>query len=183
MIKYLTILLIVLSSCVKKDSSEFWIFKIKEGKHRSTNKVKTINRDNVHFELLLTNSCEYETIDPVNQWDVNKIFGFSDGGGHQKNSARIGWRYVNNELQLMAYTHYNEDFYFKKICVVNTGVYYDCKINCLPDQYEFIVDGDTVYMDRYWIYSNRRYLLWPYFGGDEVAPHDIEIRVKLLDQI
>ena len=91
MIKYLTILLIVLSSCVKKDSSEFWIFKIKEGKHRSTNKVKTINRDNVHFELLLSNSCEYETIDPVNQWDVNKIFGFSKVRyrGLQKNESRL----------------------------------------------------------------------------------------------
>ena len=179
-IKYLLPLLLI-TTCVKKDSEGFWIFKIKEGKHRSVNKVKTINRDNIHFELLLTNSCKYETRNPMNQWDVNKIFGFSDGDGHQRNSARIGWRFVNNEIQLMAYTHYNGDFYFKKICVVNPDTYYDCRINCLHDRYEFIVDSDTVYMDRYWIYSNRRYLLWPYFGGDEVAPHDVTIRVKLLD--
>ena len=180
MIKYLIPLLLMVS-CVKKDSNDFWIFKIKEGKHRSTNKVKTINRDNIHFELLLTESCKYEALNPMNQWDVNKIFCFSDGGGHKRNSARIGWRFVNNEIQLMGYTHYNGDFYFKKICVVNPDVYYDCRINCLHDRYEFIVHSDTVYMDRYLIYSNRRYLLWPYFGGDEVAPHDVTIRVKLLD--
>ena len=81
----------------------------------------------------------------------------------------------------MTYSHYNGDFNFKKICVANTGVHYECRINCLIDKYEFIVHNDTTYMDRYWIYSNRRYLLWPYFGGDEVAPHDITIKVKLLD--
>lgn len=179
--KFFILLILILTTCVKKNADDFWVFKIKEGKHRSTTKVKTINRDNIHFELVLTESCKYETLNPVNQWDVNKIFGFSDGGGHMENSARIGWRWVNNEIQLMAYTHYNGDFNFKKICVANTGVHYECRINCLIDKYEFIVHNDTTYMDRYWIYSNRRYLLWPYFGGDEVAPHDITIKVKLLD--
>ena len=153
---YFIFLLTLFSGCVKKDSEGLWIFKIKKGNHRSVNKIKTINRDNIHFELLMTNSCKYETLNPMNQWDVNKIFGFSDGGGHKKNSARIGWRFVNNQIQLMGYTHYNGDFYFKKIRVVNPGNYYDCRINCLNDSYEFIVESDTIYMDRYWIYSNRR---------------------------
>ena len=179
--KFILLFLIIFSSCTKKDINNFWIFKIKEGKHRSTTKVKTTKKDNVHFEILLTESCKYQTLNFDNQWDVNKIFGFSDGDGHKNNSARIGWRYVKNELKLMAYTRYNGDFYFKNICVVEPGVYYECRINCLPDKYEFIVHNDTVYMDRYWIYSNRRYFLWPYFGGDEVAPHDITIKVKLLD--
>jgi len=180
MIKWVIPLLLI-TSCVKKDSDRFWIFKIPKGKHHSTNKIKTINRDCIDFELLLTSSCKYQTINPVNQWDVNKIFGFSDGDGHQRNSARIGWRWVDNEIQLMAYTHYNGDFYFKKICVAEPGTYYSCRINCLPSSYQFIVEQDTVLMDRYWIYNNLRYLLWPYFGGDETAPHPIEIRVKLLD--
>ena len=179
--KFILLFLIIFSSCTKKDINNFWILKIKEGKHRSTTKVKTTKKDNVHFEILLTESCKYQTLNFDNQWDVNKIFGFSDGDGHKNNSARIGWRYVKNELKLMAYTRYNGDFYFKNICVVEPGVYYECRINCLPDKYEFIVHNDTVYMDRYWIYSNRRYFLWPYFGGDEVAPHDITIKVKLLD--
>jgi len=25
----------------------------------------------------------------------------------------------------------------------------------------------------------RRYFLWPYFGGNCVAPHDIKIKIKL----
>ena len=178
---FILLFLIIFYSCTKKDLNDFWIYKIKEGKHKSTSKVKTTKKDNVHFEILLTESCKYQTLNPVNQWDVNKIFGFSDGGGHKNNSARVGWRYVENELKLMAYTRYNGDFYFENIRVVEPGVYYECRINCLPDKYEFIVHHDTVYMDRYWIYSNRRYFLWPYFGGDEVAPHDITIKVKLLD--
>lgn len=181
MVKYFISLLITLTTCVKKNGSGFWVFKIREGAHRSVVKVKTIKRDNIRFEIVLTESCKYETINPENQLDVNKLFGFSDGGGHMKNSARMGWRFVNDELELMAYTHYNGKFDFKKICNVNPNVHYECKINCLPDKYEFIVGDNTVYMDRYWLYSGKRYLLWPYFGGDEVAPHDITIKVKLLD--
>lgn len=26
----------------------------------------------------------------------------------------------------------------------------------------------------------NKYILWPYFGGDETAPHDIKIRLKRL---
>ena len=47
------------------------------------------------------------------------------------------------------------------------------------DSYLFIVDGISVIMDR----SNKcnrgvYYMLYPYFGGDEKAPHEIDITIS-----
>lgn len=36
-------------------------------------------------------------------------------------------------------------------------------------------------MDRYKDNNKRKYLLYPYFGGDEVAPRDITIKSKILN--
>jgi len=33
-------------------------------------------------------------------------------------------------------------------------------------------------MTRWNNVSGSRYYLWPYFGGDETAPHDITIKIK-----
>ncbi len=53
-IKYLIPLLLMVS-CVKKDSNDFWIFKIKEGKHKSTNKVNNapVSSTDVHNYIIL----------------------------------------------------------------------------------------------------------------------------------
>ena len=35
-----------------------------------------------------------------------------------------------------------------------------------------------VYVDRNCPVEDKRYMLYPYFGGDETAPHDIKIQIK-----
>ena len=172
----LTILLI---SCTKKDKNGFWVFKIKKDNHRSTNQVNFFCKDELNFDLILTESCKYQTKEYENQYDVNKLFGISDEGGHMKNSARFGWRYLNDNLELMVFVHNNGSFYFEKICDIQPNIIYNCQINLLSDKYEFIVGSNKIYMDRYKPNVNCKYLLYPYFGGNETAPHDIIIKIKL----
>jgi hypothetical protein len=47
--------------------------------------------------------------------------------------------------------------------------------------YTITIDGDTTMVrrrpDGFWG-TIRRYYLYPYFGGNEFAPHDITIKIK-----
>ena len=177
--KYFILLLlnILIISCNKKDSDGYSIFTIKSGDHKSSSSLEYTNRNQFNFKVTFDSSCIYKTSDPINQWDVNKLIGVSDGGLHQKNSARFGWRWVDNKLELMAYTHYNGNFYFDKVTDLEIGKEYDC-ILIMADDYTFICNGQTTHIKRWRNDKSNNYYLWPYFGGDETAPHDIKIKLK-----
>lgn len=170
--------LIFLFGCLKKDESGFYIFKIKKGDHRSTTRYQRVSTNSLNFTIILTESCKYQSNSPDNQLDINKVFGMSDGGNHMNNSARIGWRYYNNKLELHAYTHYNGNFDFKKICDVDADKEYNCQISYMDGYYNFVVNSVSVTMPRFENSDKKKYLLYPYFGGDETAPQDITIKVK-----
>jgi len=172
------LLIFLFTSCLKKDGNGYYVFKIKKGQHRSVTRVEYVKTNILSFTFILTESCKYESKDPINQYDVNKLYGMSDGGSHTNNSARIGWRYLNNKLEIMAYTHFNGEFQFDKICDVEPNIEYSCQISFLSDKYQFNVNNNIVYLPRYKNSNNKNYLLYPYFGGDEVAPHDIQIKIK-----
>jgi hypothetical protein len=42
---------------------------------------------------------------PENQYDINKLWGFSEGINNQYNSARIGWSWNNDALRLYGYVY------------------------------------------------------------------------------
>lgn len=175
--KYLILIFIILTSCLKKDDNDFYIFKIKKGSHKSAYSLKYTDKNVITFNVKFDSSSIYETIDPINQYDVNKLFGISDGKSHIKNSARFGWRYVNNKLELMAYTHFEGIFHFEKICNIEPNKEYTCQLS-LEDTYVFRIDTFEVKMPRFRNESAKNYYLYPYFGGDETAPHDITIKIK-----
>lgn len=173
----LLFLSIIIISCNKKDSDGYSIFTIKSGDHKSSASLEYTNKKKFNFKVTFDSSCIYKTSDPINQWDVNKLIGVSDGGLHQKNSARFGWRWVDGKLELLAFTHYNGDFFFEKITELEIGKEYDCVLT-IGDKYTFISNGSIVTMDRYKNNNRRNYYLWPYFGGDEASPQDITIKIK-----
>lgn len=176
-IKLFLLTICTLLSCNKKDSNGYTNFTIKKGNHKSTAALNFTNKQTLNFIVEFDNSAIYTTIDPVNQYDVNKLIGVSDGGLHQKNSARFGWRWVDNKLELMAYTHYQGNFYFEKITNLELNKEYNCTL-ILDENYTFICNGQTIIMKRWKNTKSNNYYLWPYFGGDETAPHDIKIKVK-----
>jgi hypothetical protein len=177
--KYLLFILLSLFilSCNKKNSDGWSEFVIESGDHKSSSTLEYTRKKQFTFGVLFDSSAIYKTVDPVNQWDVNKLIGVSDGGLHQKNSARFGWRWLNNKLELIAYTHLNGNFYFEKITDLEIGKVYDCYL-FMGDDYTFICNGEVVHMTRWRNDFSNNYYLWPYFGGDETAPHDIKINVR-----
>jgi hypothetical protein len=178
---YILIISFLLLGCNKRDDSGWSVFRIDSGDHSSSNSLEWTRKDIVTFDVVFDSTAIYTTVDPINQYDVNKLFGVSDGGLHVRNSARFGWRWLNGKLELMAFTHLNGLFHFEKVCDLEIGKQYTCSVS-LGDDYTFTcIDGSNpviVHMERWHNVSGSRYYLWPYFGGDETAPHDITIKIK-----
>lgn len=135
---------------------------------------------NMKFSVRFDSSAIYRCLDPVNQLDINKLYGFSDNNSdHHSFSARFGWRWSNNALRLFGYTYNNSIRDSKELGVITIGSVNECAIKVTPHNYVFTLNGMVDSMARQ---SSTLlaigYKLYPYFGGDEVSPHDINIWIK-----
>jgi hypothetical protein len=182
---FFIILIILLISCKKEIDNLIghrWIkYTIEEGEHSSTVQIAPFHGTQIKFKVIFNETAKYTSVDPINQWDVNKLFGFSDcNSQHHENSARVGWRWLNDKLELLAYVYVNGVETNEKICDVNFDEEIYCEIVDMGEHYKFIVNDSTVTMNRGC--SNKgglfRYYLFFYFGGDEKAPHDITVKIK-----
>ena len=81
-----------LTSC-RKITSNPKTFTIKKGHHRSTYALN-YSKDTVFgWNIMFDSSAIYKTVDSVNQYDINKLIGWSDcGDNHMENSIRFGAR-------------------------------------------------------------------------------------------
>lgn len=145
------------------------------------NPLSFTSKNKLTFNAVFDSSCIYSTVDPKNQNDINKLYGFSDCGTHHLiNSARVGWRWSNDSLRLFAFVHNDGNMLFKEITTAQIGSVINCVISCSTDQYTFTVNGKTAQLPRHCSGRYTRYRLFPYFGGDEVAPHRIRIKITEL---
>lgn len=167
----------------KKDAEGFTIYTIEKGNHASNVSLPvSINKTSFKFKVKFDSSAIYQTADTANQADINKLYGFIEDslGNPHVNSARVGWRWYKNQLQLLAYVYNNSVIENETIIqAVELNKETTCEINLLNSMYEFRVDTSNVYVRRYSksaTFAGNK--LYPYFGGDEVAPHKILIYIK-----
>lgn len=141
---------------------------------------KPVNTAEMKFSVKFDNSAMYKNVVTDNQLDINKLYGFSDNNQeHHINSARIGWRWYNNQLQLFAYVYNNSVQSNKFIASVPLNQEINCTIKAEGNVYIFTASGVQVTMPRASTTATAvGYQLYPYFGGDEVAPQDIHIWIK-----
>ena len=173
----------MLVSCTKEvDDLGFRVYTIPAGGHSSGSFVDYPHNSRIKFDFMLDESAYYETEIPENQHDVNKIYGISDFGvKHQKYSIRLGWRYLNNQLELCWLRHEDGVHSSETIKNIEPDVIYSAIIDIKTFYYVIVIDNDTTLVRRRpkgnWGLV-RRYYLHPYFGGNEYAPHDITIKIK-----
>jgi len=141
---------------------------------------KPVNTAEMKFAVRFDNSAIYQTALTENQSDINKLYGFSDNNQeHHINSARIGWRWYNNQLQLFAYVYNNSVQSNQFIASVPLNQEVNCSIRAEGNVYYFNASGVQITMPRAsTTVLASGYQLYPYFGGDEAAPQDIKIWVK-----
>ena len=161
----------------------FTKYTIKKGQHYAEgNAYKTIETSEMKFIAKFDSTAIYTSKSASNQYDINKLYGFADNNtDHHKFSARFGWRWSNNALRLFAYIYNNGSVLSKELKTINIGEEVTCSIQITSSSYLFTVNGLTERFPRMATTPKAKgYQLYPYFGGDEVAPHDVNIFIKAL---
>ncbi len=132
------------------------------------------------FSAIFDSSAIYNFTDPKTKYDQNTLYGFADNGkSHRDFSARFGWRWFNNELQIAAYATNNGDSTIVQIGSVPLGKAINYKIEVMGDHYDFTLNGTTTSLLRTSkTASAGNYKLLPYFGGDAVAEKRVTIQIK-----
>lgn len=161
---------------------QYILYTILKGQHSSDKSIfKSVKVSQMNFVAKFDNSAMYQTVIPVNQYDINKLYGFSEGFNHQYNSARIGWAWNDGALRLYAYAYNKGVRQSQEISTVTIGSEISCSIAVSGYTYVFTVNGVKVTLPRANSTATASgYQLYPYFGGDEVAPQNIYISIKHL---
>lgn len=185
---------VILYGCMKEaaDTSSSSTKNIAAAKAAKTYIIEQGNHyaNGVHFPLYFGNvlsfsatfdsSAIYELTKPKTKKDENTLYGFADNNRkHQQFSARFGWRWYNDELQIAAYTNNNGNSTIVQIGSVPLGTPSRYSIAVAGDHYDFTLNGVTTSLPRASkTASAGDYKLLPYFGGDAVAPHQIVIKIQ-----
>lgn len=175
---------IIDKSAVAGTSGQFTKYTIQKGNHYCDgNDFKQMELSEMKFVVKFDSSAIYETQSTENQYDINKLYGFSDNNaGHHQYSARFGWRWSGGALRLFAYVYNGSVVTSKELAAVAIGTEINCSIKVAGNNYLFVVDGVLTSLPRTaTIEKAKGYQLYPYFGGDEVAPHQINIWIKKAD--
>ena len=161
--------------------SGFEVFTIPEGAHSSIFRNEPFTGIGINVTAIFDESAMYMLDVTSDQADINKLVGFSDcHQDHQNESARIGWRWYEDELQILAYTYREGQLHFELMGSVPINQEIDLQIRIDGDTYQYSGTGLTsVTMDRTPnCETGENYWLWPYFGGDQPAPHVVTIKLK-----
>ena len=162
-------------------AQNFQKYTIRQGQqYCDQNTYSPVNFSEFKFMVRFDSTAIYTTKESENQYDINKLYGFSDNNlDHHKFSARFGWRWSDSALWLFAYTYNNGVRAAKELGTVIIDSENFCSIKIEASTYIFTLNDKSDTLQRK---SNTKqavgYKLYPYFGGDEVAPHDINIFIK-----
>jgi hypothetical protein len=162
----------------------FTKYTIAKGEHYTNNQdYKAIETREFKFVVRFDSSAIYQSQKVENQYDINKLYGFSDNNAsHHNYSARFGWSWNSSTLRLYGYVYNEGKISSKELIVVPIGAEVRCTIKVTANTYAFYVNDQlATTLDRKAATPKASgYLLYPYFGGDEVAPHNVNIWIKEL---
>ncbi|WP_066404561.1 hypothetical protein [Flavisolibacter tropicus] len=164
-------------------------YTIQQGAHECDPRtLKSVSGTSMNFVARFDSTAIYPAVitDYNHAYDANKLWGFSEGLNNQYNSARLGWRWLNGKLELLAYVYvkgtllrdpisYDPPF----IKAVEIGRDINCSIAVSGSSYVFTVDGVAVKTARGRSVSTfSGYQQYPYFGGTLTAPHLMNFYIK-----
>lgn len=155
-------------------------YTIAKGSQSSTqSSLKSVSVDSMVFEVLFDSTAIYTTQQRENQGDINKLYGFSDCSSfHHSNSARFGWRFHKKGLELFAYTYSKGTRSFVSMGSINVNEKYTCTVVAKKGQYVFYLNNENKTLMKRGCNSGVQFRLYPYFGGNEMAPHNMNIWIK-----
>ena len=161
-------------------------YTIKQGNHYANglNFKLHSNLHQLNFKAKLSSNCLYQFGD-VDDQDINKVYGVTWGLTNDDNSFRIGWncQFNDDQIQYHAYMHQNGAMVYKYLFQELPEVVLNFHI-------DFLKDTDTINIYRldtmesfsvsfpFTGVPNTGYYNFPYFGGNKVAPHLMNIGIE-----
>ena len=165
---------------------------IKQGRHYASGWLGRLlnihcNLESIYIDGKFDESCWYEPRNNDDKTDLNKLFGLGFGLSHHKNSVRFGWRpnfREKGKIDIYAYVYdKSSDEHISKY--INSVLCDDqflliIKLRC--DDYLLTVNNKSVE-----IYNCEQdpcwgFYLYPYFGGNNTAPHDMTILLGIYNK-
>jgi hypothetical protein len=153
---------------------------IKAGTHAPMRWPKLIyGMSPLRYEITFTPSCAYYI--GADQSDINKLFGIGYWPHHRHNSVRFGWRYSSsNYIDIFAYFYKDGERFWQMIGRVGMNIPYTFIMMPSGHNHTMQILGRGIHAVVPVKPSKFAYLLGSYFGGNRVAPHDIEIKMTRL---
>ncbi len=179
----LLIPLLVLSSCsLYNDYGQEITYIIPEGSHYSTHEFFTyVSDDTLSFSFRFDESAIYDI--GSDQSDINKLFGFAEGSAQNIHtwSARFGWRWYNDQLEILAYAYIDGVRESELLGTLEIGESGTGTITSEDDRYIFTYEDATVVIPKTTpFHSSKKFLSYPYFGGNIAAQHEVTVWATLL---
>jgi hypothetical protein len=136
------------------------------------------------FQVLFPASAAYVTVDAANQLDWNKVMGITTLL-IQRNSIRLGWRWLPPEgkFELGFYGYLKGQRIMQPLVKVLPGAWTDVTLEMHRDRLVAEAGGvrheargnlglSMFFPTPTWVLKTA------YFGGDETAPHDMQVFVR-----
>lgn len=172
---------IVLCSCEPLPNDNFQSFFIGKGKHYCEGRhVESMQTNNLLFEARFDESAIYMFEDAGFQDSKNKLMGFSDcNSQHHENSARFAWQWYHGQIEIYAYCYRDGERVEQYLGTTYPGEVNQYEISLTRTAYNFRFKNVNISIERGSTCENGAYqLLWPYFGGQVPAPHDVRIDIR-----
>lgn len=146
------------------------------------------------YRCSLTESCQYNLVGNPDtmegdDFDINKLVGFGFLNFHKLkphhwDSVRVGWVWNSEKklFDLYGYCYIEGERQKQLLLSVPTGIPFDVEITSSKTYYfvevSFHFEGQR--RARSVLFNRKKvrwvpYLLGPYFGGDQNAPHDVHL--------
>jgi len=154
-------------------------FTIKKNRHRSTYFPEIIFSNKIEGTITLCG----DFYDSTNNPDTSKIYGISDDWHHQYNSCRLGFRndpFFDNciEIRVIIYNNQERSIYTIKVIknpVKKRKIKYS--IEAFDNYYWVVVNNKMFHFPRTSKWCGLRYILFPYYGGEDVADKDYHLEI------
>jgi len=162
------------------------IYTIPQAKHSSGFHFRPhLQQKFLQYNIKFDKSSIYQ-FHTEDQYDINKLFGLSYGM-HHTNSVRFGWRSLgtySSKIEILAYCYVDgkrivEGSNNLYIAMIDLNKFYTFRINVGENCYKLSIFDNMFNVGSVEIPHNYLpfwgYHLYPYFGGNRNAPHDINI--------
>jgi hypothetical protein len=178
------VFIIVLLIGCEPESDLIRRFTIYKGEHYSQPRlVESLQSNELMFDARFDETAMYDLGESQYQHSKNKLMGFSGCNQlHHENSARFTWQWVDNQLEIYAYCYVDNDRVEQYIGTVELYEINRYSIKLTDEEYIFtLANYPQVRVKRGTSECTKgiRYMLWPFFGGQLPAPHDVHIDIRM----